>query len=32
MRDEDIDQSETPDLGGVDWTAVRVEMPRGKLP
>ncbi|MBF9060401.1 hypothetical protein HKCCSP123_14555 [Rhodobacterales bacterium HKCCSP123] len=30
MRDEEIDHSETPDLGEVDWTAGRVEMPRGK--
>jgi hypothetical protein len=30
MRDEEIDHSETPDLGDVDWAAVRVEMPRGE--
>lgn len=30
MPDEDIDYSDTPDLGDVDWTALKVDMPRPK--
>jgi uncharacterized protein (DUF4415 family) len=30
MRDEEIDHSETPDLGDVDWAALQVDMPRAK--
>lgn len=30
IQDEDIDYSETPDLGDVDWTALKVDMPRAK--
>ena len=30
MQDEDIDYSETPDMGDVDWTALQVERPHPK--
>ena len=30
MPDEEIDYSETPDFGDVDWTALKVDTPRTK--